>query len=211
MSERWPAAGQGAVAELEAKKSRFLAIVRRATTVEEARDLVAEARRFHPGARHYCSAHVISQPDAQPIWHSNDDGEPAQTAGRPMLDVLVGSGLSNVAAVVVRWFGGTLLGTGGLVRAYGDAVRAAVEQARPLTRELRTVATLEVGHADAGRIEHDLRAADVVVRDVAYGATAILTLAVPVARTDALEAQVARLTGGTGTLQPGGAEWVDLA
>lgn len=207
--DRYQTVREPVTARIEEKRSVFECELRRVGDEDAARAVVEQARQRHWDARHHCSAWVLGPEGA--LTRSNDDGEPSGTAGTPMLEALTHSGLSDVVAVVTRWFGGTLLGTGGLVRAYGDAVRAAVEQARPLTRELRTVATLEVGHADAGRIEHDLRAADVVVRDVAYGATAILTLAVPVARTDALEAQVARLTGGTGTLQPGGAEWVDLA
>ncbi|NLT29361.1 MAG: DUF1949 domain-containing protein [Propionibacterium sp.] len=210
MSERWPAAGQGAVAELEAKKSRFLAIVRRATTVEEARDLVAEARRFHPGARHYCSAHVISQPDAQPIWHSNDDGEPAQTAGRPMLDVLVGSGLSNVAAVVVRWFGGTLLGTGGLVRAYSEATKLALDALPTVRVELVDLWRLPVDHAHAGRVEAELRDAGITVHAVEYTATgALLTLADRDA--EGLARTVASVTSGAADLAPAGRVLVEYS
>lgn len=196
-------------ARIEEKRSVFECRLRRVGDEDAARAVVEEARSAHWDARHHCSAWVLGADGA--LTRSNDDGEPSGTAGTPMLEALTHSGLRDVVAVVTRWFGGTLLGTGGLVRAYGDAVRAAVAEATPLTRELRAVATLEVGHADAGRIEHDLRAADVVVRDVAYGTNAILTLAVPVARHEALTAQVARLTGGTGTLRPEGTEWVDLA
>lgn len=196
-------------ARIEEKRSVFECRLRRVGDEDAARAVVEEARSAHWDARHHCSAWVLGADGA--LTRSNDDGEPSGTAGTPMLEALTHSGLRDVVAVVTRWFGGTLLGTGGLVRAYGDAVRTAVAEATPLTRELRAVTTLEVGHADAGRIEHDLRAADVVVRDVAYGTSAILTLAVPVARHEALTAQVARLTGGTGTLRPEGTEWVDLA
>lgn len=177
MTEFWPADDAGAVAELEVKRSRFVAVLRRATTIEQARELVAEARREHPAARHHCSAFVVSVPGAQPVLHSNDDGEPAQTAGRPMLDVLVGSGLSNVGAVVIRWFGGTLLGTGGLVRAYGDVTRMAVEQLHRVRVQPMRLVSLAVGHATAGRVEADLRGAAVRVQDVVHGADGVaLTL-----------------------------------
>ena len=84
-------------------------------------------RAQHWDARHHCSAFVLG-PRSE-LQRSSDDGEPAGTAGAPMLEVLRGAGVSDVAAVVTRWFGGTLLGAGGLVRAYGDAVRAALAEA----------------------------------------------------------------------------------
>ena len=104
--------------EIEVKKSRFLALVARVSTPAEAREVVNERKAAMPDARHHCAAFVVSADGAQPFSHSSDDGEPSGTAGRPMLDVLAGSKLVDVVAVVTRYFGGTLLGTGGLVRAY---------------------------------------------------------------------------------------------
>ncbi|MGJ3507541.1 IMPACT family protein [Enemella sp. A6] len=210
MSERWPAPGQGALAEIEVKKSRFLAIVRRATTADEARELVAEARREYPGARHYCSAHVISEPGAQPIWHSNDDGEPAQTAGRPMLDVLVGSGLSNVAAVVVRWFGGTLLGTGGLVRAYSEATKLALDALGTVRVEMVDLWRLPVDHVTAGRVEAELRDAGVTVHEVEYAASGVL-LTLASNNADELARLVASVTAGAGELTGAGRVLVEYS
>lgn len=109
-----------AEAEVGAKRSRFLAHLAPAADEEAARAVIEAARRAHHDARHHCSAFVLG-PDRR-TERSNDDGEPAGTAGSPMLDVLRGSGLTDVVAVVTRWFGGTLLGTGGLIRAYSDAV-----------------------------------------------------------------------------------------
>src|SRR5690606_2168418 len=181
-------------ASIEERRSVFECWLRRVGSEEEARAVVDEARAVHWDARHHCSAWVLG-PDAG-LTRSNDDGEPSGTAGTPILEALGHSGFSDVVAVVTRWFGGTLLGTGGLVRAYGDAVRAALAEAQPLQRELRQLATLEVGHADAGRVEHDLRASGVVVTDVAYGASVILHVAVPVGDRAATSERVARLTGG---------------
>lgn len=128
-----------------------------------------------------------------------------------MLEVLSHSGFSDVVAVVTRWFGGTLLGTGGLVRAYGDAVRAALAVAEPQERELRRRVTLEIGHADAGRIEHDLRSRGVAVTDVDYSTLVTLHLAVPAGNEQEVSDLVARLTGGTGAAVVGETEWVDLS
>lgn len=166
-----------------------------------ARAIIDAARSTLWDARHHCSAFVIG-PDAR-VRRSNDDGEPSGTAGAPMLDALVGAGLTDVVAVVTRWFGGTLLGAGGLVRAYGDAVREALAQAQAQTviyeqRELRRV---DVALADVGRIEHALRAAGVEVNDVDYVSGAAqgragLELAIAPDALTETGARLAELTGG---------------
>src|SRR5699024_5749011 len=107
-------------------------------------------------------------PDGATV-RSNDDGEPAGTAGTPMLEVLTGAGLTDVVTVVTRWFGGTLLGTGGLVRAYSGAVREAVAAATVLPRRLVRLVDVSVGADRSGRLEHDLRARGVEVLDVTWG------------------------------------------
>lgn len=195
-------------ATIEERRSVFECRLERAESESEARAVVEAARAAHWDARHHCSAWVLG-PDGT-LTRSNDDGEPSGTAGTPMLEALTHSGFSDVVAVVTRWFGGTLLGTGGLVRAYGDAVRAALEQARPQPRELRQLARLEVGHADAGRIEHDLRANGVVVTGVDYSAHVILHVATPVGDEAEVTELIARFTGGAGVLVPGETQWVDL-
>ena len=111
--------GEGEIVE---KKSRFIATVRPVASEEEAVAFIAEMKKKYWDARHNCSAFVIG--DRQELSRCSDDGEPAQTAGRPMLDVLLREEIHNVAVVVTRYFGGVLLGTGGLVRAYQGAVQA---------------------------------------------------------------------------------------
>ncbi len=193
-----------ASAEIEVRRSRFLCTLRRVDDEDAARVVVAEQRARHPEAGHHCSAFVLG-PRAG-LQRSSDDGEPAGTAGAPMLEVLRGAGVSDVAAVVTRWFGGTLLGAGGLVRAYGDAVRAALIEAGTRRRVLLTELALVVGHADAGRIESELRARGVSVLDVEYAATVRLLLG----STDPAEvaAQVAALTGGEAEVERVGERWV---
>ena len=136
--------------ELEIRRSRFLALVARAGSPEEAREVISARRSAMPDARHHCAAFIVSTPD---------DGEPSGTAGRPMLDVLAGTGIVDVVAVVTRYFGGTLLGTGGLVRAYSDAVRECLEDALLVTRERLPVWNALLPHADAGRYLAELSAA----------------------------------------------------
>ncbi|KLU09259.1 YigZ family protein [Kocuria sp. SM24M-10] len=216
------AAGTEAVAELEIKRSRFLAVLRRAGTEAEARALVEELRRSFHDARHHCSAFVLG-PDRD-VQRSSDDGEPAGTAGLPMLEALVlrrtgtaaggadVTDLSDVSAVVVRWFGGTLLGAGGLVRAYSDAVSQALDGAQLVRRRRQRLYRLPASHADAGRIENELRATGLTVLGTSYGAAgAELGLALPDddAALAAAHSRVAALTGGAGVLHPDGVDWVD--
>lgn len=117
---------KGGEAELVEKKSRFIATVRPVESEEEAAAFIEEMKKKYYDARHNCSAYVLGS-KAQ-LTRSSDDGEPSGTAGRPMLEVLLGSGIRNVAAVVTRYFGGTLLGTGGLVRAYSGVLKEALEK-----------------------------------------------------------------------------------
>lgn len=126
-----------------------------------------------------------------------------------MLEVLRGAGLTQVVAVVTRWFGGTLLGAGGLVRAYSDSVRAGLAEAGVLTRELQDEFTLALDHAVAGRVESELRSRGFAVLGTEYASGVILRLGVPTERGTELDAAVAELTGGSGRLAPVGQSWVD--
>ncbi len=195
-----------AIGQVDVKRSRFLAVVRRVDTEDSARALLAELRREHHDARHHCSAFILG-PRAETM-RSNDDGEPSGTAGAPMLDVLRGAELSDVATVVVRWFGGTLLGAGGLVRAYGDAVASALESATVIRREQRTLSRVSLPHADAGRVEAELRARGIAVLETEYAAQATLLLATS-DLADA-EAAVAASTAGSAHVEPSGTQWVDV-
>ncbi|MEE6280380.1 IMPACT family protein [Georgenia sunbinii] len=190
--------------ELEIRRSRFITWLARAEDEAAARALVDEARRAFPDARHHCSAFIVRVPGANLVERSSDDGEPAGTAGMPMLEVLRGSGLVDVVAVVVRYFGGVKLGTGGLVRAYSDAVRSALEVAAIVVERETTLFAVDLPHDSAGRVESELRAAGFAVADVDYGAHVTLTLA-----TDddgALASAVASLTGAEAQLRPAGSQ-----
>lgn len=199
------------VASIEEKRSVFECWLRRAADEESARAVVEEARSTHWDARHHCSAFVIGPEGA--LVRSNDDGEPAGTAGTPMLEVLTGAGLSDVVAVVTRWFGGTLLGTGGLVRAYSDAVRAGLAQARILTRVRVVELDVGVSHAAAGRLEHDLRSRGITVADVRYAEGVTLRVQVPSAELPGLPGLLASLTAGQAQVVAGsrGEGWIDVA
>lgn len=197
-----------AEAEIEVKRSRFLCTLSRVESEAEARAVVERLRREHWDARHHCSAFRLGPPPA-PVERSSDDGEPAGTAGAPMLEVVRGHDVSDVVAVVTRWFGGTLLGAGGLVRAYGDAVRAALDEAGTLRRSLVREHLLELDHADAGRVESDLRARGVAVLGTTYGERVGLTLGVPPEQEQRVAALLAELTAGAAVTRVAGERWVD--
>ncbi len=199
--------------EIEIKRSRFLCRLVRAESEAEARSIVDGARRDEWNARHHCSAFVLgpaSAPDQ--VRRSNDDGEPSGTAGRPMLEALSGRGFIDCVAVVSRYFGGVLLGAGGLVRAYSDAVLTAIDEAQAqgavVVRERRDLYTLSLGHADAGRIEAELRQRGVHILGTEYGSRALVTLSG--AEEAELRALVAAVTAGTGVLEPSGHELIDV-
>lgn len=193
--------------EIEVKRSRFLCTLQRVEDEGSARAVVERLRKQHWDARHHCSAFVLG-PD-RGVARSSDDGEPSGTAGAPMLEVLTGHGVSDVVAVVTRWFGGVLLGTGGLVRAYGDAVRAGLESVGTLRRELVVEHELVVSHVEAGRVDNELRSRGVHVVDADYAAEVTLTLGVPATEVDGLAPLVAELTAGSGRLREVGSRWVD--
>ena len=203
--------------ELDIKRSRFITVLLRAGTEDAARDLVAGLRREFHDARHHCSAFVIG-PD-RTVQRSSDDGEPSGTAGIPMLEALLRretapgvSDLSDVSAVVVRYFGGVLLGAGGLVRAYSESVSAALDLAPLVRRSRLRICSMAVPHAEAGRLENDLRAAGMVMAETSYqDRHAVLRIAVPdeAAAIAAAADRILQLTAGSASLTPEGTEWVD--
>lgn len=206
--------GCDATAEIEVKRSRFRAVVRRVDDEDAARALVTAQRKAHHAARHHCWAFVLGA-DAM-TERSSDDGEPAGTAGVPILDVLRGRFLSDVAAVVTRWFGGTLLGAGGLARAYSDAVSAALDSARLVRRTQVDLNRIQVPIAHAGRVEAALRShasSAVAVRDIAYddGGRVLVTVGSeqPEAIADVVDL-VASLTSQPPLVVAAGQEWVDV-
>lgn len=211
------AAGPDFRHEIEIKRSRFITVLRRTDSEDAARALVADLRREFHDARHHCSAFVLG-PD-RGVQRSSDDGEPSGTAGIPMLEALLRretapgvTDVSDVSAVVVRYFGGILLGAGGLVRAYSESVSAALELAPLVQRRRLRLCAVRVPHAAAGRLENDLRAAGYVMAETGYEPqSAVLRLALPDSP-DVLAGaseRLAAMTAGSVDLEPEGTDWVD--
>ena len=195
-------------AEIEISRSRFLTRLARVTTEDEARDVIAEVKAEHPRARHHCTAYVIG-PDSR-VQRSNDDGEPSGTAGAPMLDALVSAGLSDVVAVVTRYFGGVLLGAGGLTRAYRGAVAGAVAQAQRQVREELVPVSVVLGYDLAAPLEAEARRRKYVVGDAEYAEEVTQTYWVRPSESDALVELIQEITAGGAKVELGLTEFVDL-
>ncbi|SQG64964.1 IMPACT family member yigZ [Corynebacterium renale] len=195
--------------EVEIKRSRFITFIRRVSNSEEARAFIHEIKGEYPDARHHCSAFIHHVEDALPVERSSDDGEPSGTAGAPMLEQLKGSGMLDIAAVVVRYFGGIKLGAGGLVHAYSNAVGATLPKVTRYVRAQKELAQTSAPHAAAGKLEADIRARGITVTDVSYGAEVTITMATEPGSFDALEDTLAALTAGHATLKRAGTAWVE--
>lgn len=203
--------GRDGVHEIEIARSRFRCMLARVGDVAAADAVIGRVRRAGPDATHHCTALRIGDPGTGAVTaRSNDDGEPSGTAGAPMLQVLTRRGLTDVVVVVSRWFGGTRLGAGGLVRAYTGVLTGALDAVGTLRRVRHRTLLLAVGHDRAGRLEHDLHAAGHLLRDVRHGADVTFTVAVEEGRTDAFADWLAQRGGGAVEIVDAGPCEVDL-
>ena len=198
-------AGEGEIVE---KKSRFIATIRPVDSEEEALSFIAEMRKKYWDATHNCTAFVIGENHEQ--MRCNDDGEPSQTAGRPMLDVLLGEDVHNCCAVVTRYFGGTLLGTGGLVRAYSAAVKEGLRNCQILEKQLARKLTVETDYTGLGKIQYILGEEKISTLDSQYADKVSLTLLVPVDQLDPLMEKLTEGTNGRCVMEPGEQVWYGL-
>ena len=197
-----------AAAELEISRSRFLTRIERVETEAEARAVIAAARDEHPKARHHCSAFVLGP--GQRTQRSNDDGEPGGTAGAPMLDALTSAGLSDVVAVVTRYFGGVLLGAGGLTRAYRAAVADAVLNAERVTRAQRQQVLVRTSYDVAAQLEAEARRRNWIVGEAAYSDVVEREFAVAAGDVEPLVALAAELSAGAAEATLQEINYVDL-
>jgi uncharacterized YigZ family protein len=202
MPEEYRTVAREGVHETEVSRSRFRCALAPAATEARAQDFLAAVRAAHPGASHHCWAYVIGADGA--VQKAGDDGEPGGTAGVPMLQMLTRREVRCTVAVVSRWFGGTKLGAGGLIRAYGGAVGAALDAVGTVTRRRLRLVTVTVGHQQAGRLENDLRGGGRAVRAVRYGAEVSIDLALPEDGVAAFRSWLADTTAGAARLELGG-------
>lgn len=151
------------ITEIEIKKSRFICYLKNVNSEVEAKNYIAELKKQHPNAAHHCSAYTVGN-----IVRANDDGEPSQTAGMPILNVLTHNQLINTIAVVVRYFGGVKLGAGGLVRAYTDSVVSAIEEAQVATLCPGYYVQVRANYSDIDKINYILNQNQVIISSVDY-------------------------------------------
>ena len=185
---------EGGEGEIVEKKSRFIATVRPVSSEEEAAAFIAEMKKKYWDAKHNCSAFVIG--DHQELTRCSDDGEPAQTAGRPMLDVLLREGIHNTAVVVTRYFGGVLLGTGGLVRAYQKAVQEGLANSIVIEKQSGRKLVIGTDYTGLGKLQYLIAQKGLATIDTIYTDKVELILMVPAELTAETEKDVIEATNG---------------
>lgn len=192
---------QGGRAEIVEKKSRFIATLEKVETEEEALAFIARMKKQYWDARHNCYAFVTGK--NQELQRCSDDGEPNGTAGRPMLDVLLREELHNLVVVVTRYFGGTLLGTGGLVRAYQKAVQEGLSNSVVVEKMEGRILEIATDYNGVGKIQYILGQQGITEMDAVYSDKVELRLMVPVEKLNTLQEAVTEATNGTAVFQLG--------
>lgn len=185
---------EGGEGEIVEKKSRFIATVAPVTSEEEALEFISGTKKKYWNATHNCSAFVIGE--NQEVSRCSDDGEPSGTAGRPMLDVLLGEGIHNAAVVVTRYFGGTLLGTGGLVRAYSKAVQEGLKSCVIIEKQKGILQKLGTDYNGIGKIQYLLGQKGYAIMDSEYTDTVKVEVLVPVEEIEELREEITEATSG---------------
>jgi len=181
-------------------RSRFITFVRPVQTEEEAKAFLRARREAMPDATHHCSAYVVG--DAQQIQRFDDDGEPGGTAGMPILDVLLKKGLTNLAVVVTRYFGGILLGAGGLTRAYSGSCASVIREAGISKWEKSAQLLCEVPYTQWGKVQNRLGSFPCIMGDVSYAEAVSLTVLTRRADVDAFCALLRNITDGRAEVCP---------
>lgn len=199
MAEQYKTVYEGGTGEIVEKKSRFIATVRPVQTEEEALAFIEEMRKKYWDARHNCSAYILGE--RQEVMRCSDDGEPSQTAGKPMLDVLAGAGLTDAAVVVTRYFGGTLLGTGGLVRAYSAAVQEGLKNSRVITKCWGTMLEIGTDYNGIGKLQYLFGQRQIPLMDSEYTDKVRFTILVPASKAQEITKAVTEITGGQAVIK----------
>ena len=194
MLERYKTVYQGKTGEIIEKKSRFIATVRLVENEEEALSFIEEMKKKYWNATHNCFAYVIGE--HRETVRCSDDGEPSGTAGKPMLDVLLGEEMYNTAVVVTRYFGGTLLGTGGLVRAYSKAVQEGLAQSSIIVKKYGAILKIETDYNGLGKIKYLIGERKIPVLDSEYTDKVQIRIILPEKETDRFVRELTEATNG---------------
>lgn len=197
---------KGGTGEIVEKKSRFIAQVFPIESEEEALELLTKVRKQYYDARHNCFAYVVGENNE--TERCSDDGEPSGTAGRPMMDVIIGQGVHNVLVVVTRYFGGTLLGTGGLVRAYSAAVKEGLANCEILEKIRGHEVRLVTDYNSVGKIQYVAATMEVPEQASEYTDKVILTYRVPADVVEQFEKEITEKTGGKTEIEREDETWI---
>ncbi|MBP3753650.1 MAG: YigZ family protein [Lachnospiraceae bacterium] len=195
LSESYNVIKENGASEIVVTKSRFIGNLVSVSSAEEAEEFITSIRKKYNDARHNCWAYIVMDGDMI-INKCSDDGEPSGTAGRPILSIMEGAGLVNVVCTVTRYFGGVLLGTGGLVRAYSDAASQALEGAvvSPIRRGMYV--SFVCDYQDEGGIRRLLESEDFMITDSGYTDKVAITVLGPEEKADPLMKRITDMTGG---------------
>lgn len=194
MLETYKTVLEGGTGEITEKKSRFIATVRPVKTEEEALAFLEEMKKKYWDARHNCFVYSVGL--NREYTRCSDDGEPSGTAGRPMLDVILGEDIYNVAVVVTRYFGGVLLGTGGLVRAYSKAVQEGLAASRIIEKRRGIALKVTTDYTGIGKIQYIAGERNIPILNSEYTDKVVLELLIPSEDVDAVQKAVTEGTNG---------------
>lgn len=192
MLEEYKTIYEGGQGEIIEKKSRFIAEVRLVKSEEEALKFIEEKKKQYWDATHNCYAYVIGE--RRELMRCSDDGEPQGTAGKPMLDVLMGEELYNTAVVVTRYFGGTLLGTGGLVRAYSKAVQEGIAKSRVITKYHGILTEIGIDYTGVGKLQYLFAKNDIPIIDSQYAEDVKMQILIPAKEEERIKKAVTEAT-----------------
>ena len=198
MKEAYKTIYEGGVGEIVVKKSRFIATVCPVETEDAANELIEGLKKKYWDASHNCSAFIVNP--EQPILRCSDDGEPSKTAGRPMLDILIAHQLMNLVVVVTRYFGGTLLGTGGLVKAYQSATLEGLSQSIVITKEPGIRTQIITDYNMIGKLQYYINQEQLTLLSSSYTELVTLELLVPPDKYPAFIKKIAELSNGSAIL-----------
>lgn len=190
---------EGGTGEIIEKKSRFIATVRPVKTEEEALAFLEEMKKKYWDARHNCFVYSVGL--NREYTRCSDDGEPSGTAGRPMLDVVLGEDIYNVAVVVTRYFGGVLLGTGGLVRAYSKAVQEGLAASRIIKKQHGTALKVTTDYTGVGRLQYIAGERSIPILNSEYTDRVVLELLIPSEEVDAVQKAITEGTNGKARME----------
>lgn len=199
MKESFKTIYEGGIGEFEMKKSKFITTICPVSTEASAIEFIESLKKKYWDASHNCSAYIIGT--EIPLMRCSDDGEPSQTAGRPILDVLLAHELTDLAVVVTRYFGGTLLGTGGLVKAYQSATIEGLNQSIIITKEQGIRLKLTTDYNLIGKIQYYIAQDEITILSSEYTENVVLTVLIAPSKKEQFIKKIAELTNGSATLE----------